>query len=46
MRIRLFKIKNRRGYAAVCDSHLTEGPTPAVARNRMDKALKRKKKRI
>jgi len=46
MKIRLFRIKNRRGYAAICDSHLTEGETPAVARARMAKALKRKKKRI
>ncbi len=46
MKIRLFKIKNRRGYAAICDSHLTEGQTPGVARARMAKALKRKKKRI
>ena len=46
MKIRLFRIKNRRGYAAVCANHLTEGSTPAVARSRMVKALKRKKKRI
>jgi len=46
MRIRVFKIKNRRGYAAVCASHLTEGVTPAEARRRMAKALRRKKKRF
>ncbi|MBN3038520.1 MAG: hypothetical protein JW869_03785 [Candidatus Omnitrophica bacterium] len=43
--VRIFKIKNRRGYAAVCCSHLTEGKTPRQAAERMDKALKRKKKR-
>jgi len=46
MKIRIFKIKNRRGYAAVCANHLTEGSSAAVARSRMAKALKRKKKRI
>ncbi|MGE5280400.1 MAG: hypothetical protein ACM3L6_06630 [Deltaproteobacteria bacterium] len=44
MKVRIFKIKNRRGYAAVCADHLTEGPTPLVARARMIKALKRRKK--
>jgi len=46
MKIKVFKIKNRRGYAALCADHLTEGPTSAMARARMEKALKRKKKRI
>lgn len=44
MRITVFKIKNRRGYAAVCASHLTEGKTPQEARDRMEKALRRRKK--
>jgi hypothetical protein len=44
MQIKTFKIKNRRGYAAICDNHLTEGTTPAQARDRMQKALKRRKK--
>jgi hypothetical protein len=44
MKIKIFKIKNRKGYAALCDNHLTEGKTPAEARDRMEKALRRKKK--
>jgi len=40
----VFKMKNRKGYAAICDNHLTEGPTPQQARDRMEKALLRKKK--
>ena len=43
--IRMFKIKNRRGYAAVCCDHLTEGKSKEEARARMEKALKRKNKR-
>jgi hypothetical protein len=43
--VKIFKIKNRRGYAALCDSHLTEGRTTQQAADRMLKALKRKKKR-
>lgn len=43
-KIQIFKIKNRRGYAALCASHLTEGKTPLEARERMEKALRRKKK--
>lgn len=41
----VFKIKNRRGYAALCSGHLTEGRTPQQARDRMQKALRRRKKR-
>jgi len=44
MKIRIFKIKNRTGYAALCCEHLTEGKTRDEARARMDKALRRKKK--
>jgi hypothetical protein len=43
--VKLFKIKNRKGYAAVCDNHLTEGRSTQQAVDRMEKALKRKKKR-
>ena len=43
--IKTFKIKNRRGYAAIGDGHLTEGSTLQQALARMEKALKRKKKR-
>lgn len=45
-KIHVFKIKNRKGYAAICSDHLTEGKSPEEARKRMSKALKRKKKRI
>lgn len=44
MNIKIFKIKNRKGYAAICANHLTEGKTPQEARDRMEKALNRKKK--
>lgn len=43
-KIKVFKIKNRTGYAALCCDHLTEGKTRAEALARMQKALKRKKK--
>ncbi len=39
--IKVFKIKNRSGYAAICDDHLTEGQSEAEAVDRMIKALKR-----
>jgi hypothetical protein len=44
-KIRIFKIKNRKGYAAICCDHLTEGKTYQIAHERMEKALKRKKKK-
>ena len=40
-RIKIFKIKNRRGYAALCLNHLTEGKTLFQAYERMLKALRR-----
>ncbi|MFH1479266.1 MAG: hypothetical protein ABIG92_05795 [Candidatus Omnitrophota bacterium] len=43
--IKVFKIKNRRGYAALCAGHLTEGKTPCEAKDRMEKALKRRKRK-
>jgi len=36
-----FKIKNRKGYAATCAGHLTEGKTISEAYDRMVKALRR-----
>lgn len=39
--IKIFKIKNRRGYAAVCLNHLTEGRTLPQVYDRMVKALRR-----
>ncbi|NQT95267.1 MAG: hypothetical protein HQ572_02345 [Candidatus Omnitrophica bacterium] len=41
----VFKIKNRKGYAALSSGHLTEGKTPQQASDRMEKALKRKKRK-
>jgi len=41
IKVKIFKIKNRRGYAAVCAGHLTEGKSPAQAHERMIKALRR-----
>ncbi|MFH1460067.1 MAG: hypothetical protein ABIG64_06840 [Candidatus Omnitrophota bacterium] len=40
-KVRIFKIINRRGYAAICLNNLTEGATPNVAYCRMIKAVKR-----
>ncbi len=40
-KVKIFRIKNRKGYAALCCSHLTEGKTPFQAYQRMAKALKR-----
>jgi hypothetical protein len=37
----LFKIKNRKGYAAICFNNLTEGKTPAEALARLANPLKR-----
>lgn len=42
-RIKIFRIKNRRGYAALCRGHLTEGKTLFQAYERMRKALRRSK---
>jgi hypothetical protein len=39
--VNVFKIKNRAGYAAVCEGHLTEGVSHAEACERMAKALSR-----
>lgn len=44
-KIKVFKIRNRRGYAAISGNNLTEGNTPCEARDRMEKALNRKPKR-
>lgn len=44
-RTKIFKIKNRRGYAAICQGHLTEGNSISQACNRMIKALRRTTKK-
>lgn len=41
LKVEIFKIKNRSGFAAVCCEHLTEGKTPQEAYERMVKALRR-----
>ncbi|MDD3087585.1 MAG: hypothetical protein PHP89_03375 [Candidatus Omnitrophica bacterium] len=41
LKVSIFKIRNRLGYAALCCDHLTEGKTPKEAYERMVKALRR-----
>jgi hypothetical protein len=41
LKVEIFKIKNRAGFAAVCLEHLTEGKDPQEAYARMVKALRR-----
>lgn len=41
LKVEIFKIKNRLGFAAVCCQHLTEGHTPQEAYARMVKAIRR-----
>jgi hypothetical protein len=41
LKVDIFKIKNRQGYAAVCFQYLTEGKTSQEAYSRMVKALRR-----
>ena len=41
LKVNIFKIKNRRGYAAVCWDHLTEGKSAQEAYDRMTKAIRR-----
>jgi hypothetical protein len=40
-RVKIFKIVNRRGYAALCLGNLTEGANPLLAYRRMQKAVRR-----
>lgn len=40
-KVNVFKIKNRRGYAAVCLGNLTEGMTASQAVARLRQPLKR-----
>ena len=39
--VSLFKIRNRRGYAAICRGNLTEGKTPAEVFRRLHHPLRR-----
>ncbi len=43
--VKIFKMKNRSGYAALCDDHLTEGRTKIQAYDRMVKAVNRTTKK-
>lgn len=43
--VKIFKMKNRRGYAALCSDCLTEGATKNEAYDRMVKAIRRVTKR-
>jgi hypothetical protein len=45
LKVQIFKIKNRKGYAAVCFDHLTEGKSADEAYERMVKALRRSNNR-
>lgn len=42
--VKIFKVRNRSGYAAIYKNNLTEGRSPAQALARMLKAAKRKAK--
>ena len=43
--VKIFKIRNRKGFAAFYQNNITEGGTPAIAFERMAKAARRKSKR-
>jgi len=43
--VKVFKIRNRKGYAALCSSNITEGTTPRQAYDRMVKAVRRRPKK-
>ena len=40
-KLKIFKLKNRKGYGCICFNHLTEGKTVVQAYDRMVKALRR-----
>ena len=40
-KVTTFKIRNRKGYAVICEGNLTEGVTEQEALRRMNVALKR-----
>jgi hypothetical protein len=45
-RLKIFKIKNRRGYGCIFSNHLTEGKSIVEAYDRMLKALRRSKIKV
>lgn len=44
--VKVFSMKNRKGFAAICDDHLTEGITQSQALERMEKAVNRTMKKL
>ncbi|MCA9403958.1 MAG: hypothetical protein KC897_09270 [Candidatus Omnitrophica bacterium] len=44
--VKIFEIRNRKGYAAICDDCLTEGATREEAFDRMVKAVSRIERRL
>lgn len=44
--VKIFKMKNRVGFAAICCDHLTEGKTRSQAVERMVKALNRSSRKV
>lgn len=44
--VTVFKVKNRRGFAAICDDCLTEGDTEHEALDRMMKAINRVERKV
>lgn len=45
LKVTIFRIKNREGYAAICFDHLTEGKSAQEAYERMVKALRRSERK-
>ena len=45
-KVTIFKMKNRRGYAAVCSDCLTEGRSATQAFDRMVKAISRIERKV
>lgn len=43
--VTIFKIKNRKGFAAICSGHLTEGSSAQQAHDRMVKAVRRSQRK-
>jgi len=43
--VKIFKIRNHIGFAAICADHLTEGKTKEEAFDRMVKAIRRTAKK-
>jgi hypothetical protein len=46
LEVKVFKIKNRKGYAAICCDNLTEGSSVQQAYDRMVKAVRRTSKKV